>query len=687
MSKAIDYSNEDQKLFSRGKSSKKDKKKSKNKKSNKDNDEIPENSEDKNNNNQNELNNEKKELNENENINIDENFLNERNNEKEGGGLMLTELLDINNNNKKEDNKKVIFLKKKYEELKAPLKLKKGIDLGIEKSNNDIHQKITNEKLKINNSKFSVSQIALLNRSIENSKTINKNNSMTFLTGNDRILSKQNLKRIHSLNKNEEYLKRNIYKLEQNQKLIESLSFPKENIVDNNIQIFRLKKIKNNKESLLKKLGRINEQIDNLIEDEKKLEKKDKIKLDFSILENYQEDYNKRLLKINEKEKKMRLKYNKIIKLSYDKRKKDIDNKEKEMLEEKMEKLKKAKDKEKELFLKRKKIVDNILEKSKKYINEKSNKTENDYRYFKYKEKFENEEKKLFDRVKLIKKDHLVTKEELEDLVNRINEQKKLLEINNEEKKRKLIELWSCRSQTLPTYHHPVVDILEEEKNKIKEEKDLELKKKECNDLQKKNYKPPKVLISDKLKDQIDKRISMTNRDKVKETEVNIKKLFQLKFSPLKPINKKKLEHQLSDNEIINNNNYIDIKELNSFMQKKYKKILKPIHILHPKPDKPIDYLSERIKKKSENEKDNSKLSMSFDINNIINNKDLNIVESMKMAKSQIEAMDNKIKQKQELININGGYLNNPNLVDNIGKMLIGSVKAKLNILSKINGK
>ena len=510
---------------------------------------------------------------------------------------------------------------------------------------------------------------------------------MIFLSGNDRILFKQNLKRIHSLNKNEEYLKRNINKLEQNQKLIESLSFPKENIIDNNIQMFRLKKIKSNKESLLQKLGRINEQIDNLIENGKKLEKKDKIKLDFSILENYQEEYNKRLLSLNEKEKLMRLKYNKIIKLSYDKRKKDLDNKEKELIEEKMEKLKKAKNKEKEIFLKRKKIVDDILEKSKKYINEKNNKTENDYRYFKYKKKFENEEKKLFDKIKLIKKDHLVTKEELEELVNKINEQKKILEINNEEKKKKLIELWSCRSQTLPTYHHPIIDILEEEKNRIKEEKELELKKKECNDLQKKNYKPPKVIISDKLKDQIDKRISMTNKEKVKETELNNKKQFQLKLSPLKPINKKKLEHQLSDNEILNNNNYIDIKELNSFIHRKYKKILKPIHILHPKPDKPIDYLSERIKNKSKNENNNSKLSMPFDINNMINNKDLNIVESMKMAKSQIEIMDNKIKQKQELINLNGGYLNNPYLVDNIGKMLIGSVKAKLNILSKINEK
>ena len=215
MSKAIDYSKEDQKLFSRGKSSKKGNQKSKNKSSNKNTKEITENSQDNSDNNQKSaLINEKKDLNENTNI---ENILNERNKEKEEGGLMLTELLDINNSKKKEDNEKVTFLKKKYEEIKVPPKLQEGINLGIKKSNKYIHHKITNEKLKINNKKLSISQIALLNKSIENSTIINKNNSMIFLTGNDRILSKQNLKRIHSLNKNEEYLKRNIYKLEQNQ--------------------------------------------------------------------------------------------------------------------------------------------------------------------------------------------------------------------------------------------------------------------------------------------------------------------------------------------------------------------------------------------------------------------------------------------------------------------------------------
>ena len=687
MSKAIEYSNKDQKLFSRGKSSKKEEgeKKKKKKTSLKEKEIIEkEDKEDK------EKKEEKgeKEVKENEiNIsNIVEKLTNEDNNEKKEG-LMLTELLDINNNNnKKKENKQIIFLENQYQKLNTPLTLQKGIDLGIKKTKDDIRQKLKNAKLKINNRNISVNQIIPFNKSFDNSNNIYKNNSM-ILMENNKILSKENLKRINILNKNEQYLKKNIFKLEQNQKLIESLSFPKENIVDNNIYNFKLKNIRNNKENLLKKLEKINEQIEDVIKNEKKI-KNDKIKLDFSKLENYQEEYNNHLSKINIKEKHMRIQYNKKIKLSFDKRQKELDNKEKELINEKLKNMKYAKDKEKELFLKRKKKIDNIMEKSKKYIKEKSNKTENDYRYFKYKEKYENNEKKLIDKIKMIKKDPLVTKEELEELVNKIKEQKKLLQIDNEKKKKNLKELWTCRSQTLPTYRHPIIDIIEEEKNKIKEEKKIEEKKKECNDLQKKNYKPPKVFTSQKLKEQREKILLMSNKEKIKETELNNKNNLRLKFSPLKPIFKKKLQHQLSYNKILNNNNYIDIKELNSFMNKKYKKILKPLYILHPKPDKPIDYLTEIIKKKSMERKINdNNSSFSNDINNILNNKNLNIVESMLTARSNIEVLDNKIRQNQELLNLNNGYSFNQNLVDKVGKLLISSVKAKLNILSKLNKK
>ena len=686
MSKAIEYSNKDQKLFSRGKSSKKEEgeKKKKKKTSLKEKEIIEkEDKEDK------EKKEEKgeKEVKENEiNIsNIVEKLTNEDNNEKKEG-LMLTELLDINNNNKKKENKQIIFLENQYQKLNTPLTLQKGIDLGIKKTKDDIRQKLKNAKLKINNRNISVNQIIPFNKSFDNSNNIYKNNSM-ILMENNKILSKENLKRLNILNKNEQHLKKNIFKLEQNQKLIESLSFPKENIVDNNIYNFKLKNIRNNKENLLKKLEKINEQIEDVIKNEKKI-KNDKIKLDFSKLENYQEEYNNHLSKINIKEKHMRIQYNKKIKLSFDKRQKELDNKEKELINEKLKNMKYAKDKEKELFLKRKKKIDNIMEKSKKYIKEKSNKTENDYRYFKYKEKYENNEKKLIDKIKMIKKDPLVTKEELEELVNKIKEQKKLLQIDNEKKKKNLKELWTCRSQTLPTYRHPIIDIIEEEKNKIKEEKKIEEKKKECNDLQKKNYKPPKVFTSQKLKEQREKILLMSNKEKIKETELNNKNNLRLKFSPLKPIFKKKLQHQLSYNKIQNNNNYIDIKELNSFMNKKYKKILKPLYILHPKPDKPIDYLTEIIKKKSMERKINdNNSSFSNDINNILNNKNLNIVESMLTARSNIEVLDNKIRQNQELLNLNNGYSFNQNLVDKVGKLLISSVKAKLNILSKLNKK
>ena len=79
--------------------------------------------------------------------------------------------------------------------------------------------------------------------------------------------------------------------------------------------------------------------------------------------------------------------------------------------------------------------------------------------------------------------------------------------------------------------------------------------------------------------------------------------------------------------------------------------------------------------------------SFSNDINNILNNKNLNIVESMLTARSNIEVLDNKIRQNQELLSLNNGYSFNQNLVDKVGKLLISSVKAKLNILSKLNKK
>ena len=63
-----------------------------------------------------------------------------------------------------------------------------------------------------------------------------------------------------------------------------------------------------------------------------------------------------------------------------------------------------------------------------------------------------------------------------------------------------------------------------------------------------------------------------------------------------------------------------------------------------------------------------------------------NILESLKMAKAQTEAIDNKVNLKKQILHLNGGYLNNPQLGDEVGDLLIESIQAKLSIMNKLNG-
>ena len=56
------------------------------------------------------------------------------------------------------------------------------------------------------------------------------------------------------------------------------------------------------------------------------------------------------------------------------------------------------------------------------------------------------------------------------------------------------------------------------------------------------------------------------------------------------------------------------------------------------------------------------------------------------MVKVHSENIDNKVQQKKQMLKLNGGYLNNPKLGDEVGDLLIESIQAKLNIMNKLNG-
>ena len=318
-------------------------------------------------------------------------------------------------------------------------------------------------------------------------------------------------------------------------------------------------------------------------------------------------------------------------------------------------------------------------------MNEKFSKKDKDYRYYQLKEKFENNEKKLIDKINMIKKDPLVTQEEIKELSKKIKAQKKLLSEDAEDKKKQLMKLWSYRSQTLPAYKHPLTIRIEEELAQKMQKDEDDKKKKECNDLEKRNYKPPKVNTSEKLKNLREIRKNKIDRESVILTELNNKKrIDKFKFTPIvSPKNLKVIKDEL-DNEL---NNLVEF-DIKSMLQKKKKKILKPIKILHPKPDKPIDYLTQMILNKEKNKSNGENKENKEQKNklNIENEENGNIIDTIKMVKAHSENIDNKVQQKKQMLKLNGGYLNNPKLGDEVGDLLIESIQAKLNIMNKLNG-
>ena len=614
------------------------------------------------------------------------------NNNINNGSLMLTELLDLENNNSANKSKSKItlnktyekeesskYLKKKLDNIKLSTSLKDGINSGIRKTHDEIHDDFKNDILNISKKNTSINEIL----------SLNKSNSHIFLTGVDKI-SKENIKRLKNLKLEEEYLKKNLAKLEQNKILIENGVPLKNNIIDTNIRKSQLKNISDIKENLVSKLLKINQKIDILLNEEK-LRNKGRVKQYYDNLEDSQEQYNLHLVKLQKEQNMQREKFNEDLKLANEKKQKELEKKEKEIEDKKNQYLKNMKDKERENFLRRKKDVDEKLEKTKKFINEKFSKKISEYRFYKYKENFENNEKKLIDKVNMVKKDSLVTQKEIQELSKKIKEQKKLLSEDAEEKKKQLLKLWTYRSQTLPIYKHPLTIKLEEEQILKLEKEEEEKKKKEYLELEKRNYKPPKVVINEKLKTQREARKEKTDKESVLKTELNNKKkLDKFKFTPITSTKHMRIIHELSQE--LNNNNYIDYDEVKSMLGKRNKKILKPIHILHPKPDKPIDYLTQMImekdkKKSKSNDKDKEKLT-DFDINKIFdkNKEKGTIIESIKMAKIHTETIDNKVQQKKQMLRINGGYLNNPELGDEVGDLLIESISNKLKIMNKLNG-
>ena len=598
------------------------------------------------------------------------------------------------------------YLREKLEKLNFNKNVQMGVYTTFEKINNAIKDNIGNNNFYIKDKKINLDDIINKN----NKKSTELNSVKGGIIYN---INKESMMRLKHLRQNEKNIMKKLDKIEESQKMIESEEPIKNDCVTINVRNNNLKKINSMKNELLLKLRYNSSIISEVIDKDKNINRNlliqnynnhtNKTEIgsytkQFNLSED-QEKFNKYLMKKQEEEKLQREKIQNELKRSTTKKNKQIKLNEEKILERQKEHLKELKKKEKDFFNKLKEKNNLLFEKSIKNIDKNIKRQTKDYFFYQVKQKYENNEKKLVDKVNLIKKDSLVTKQELEELANKRYERKKILEESLTERRLNLIKMWQHRSQKLPIYKHPIVNILEDENLDIMEDEQEKLEQKEKNEQIKKNYQPPKVKINLQLKKIREKKIFMSKKDSVTQTETENKKRFMKNLDFMANIIEAAKEENLEKNKSKNNNIKTE-KNINSKDRIKLTKSLdsndnkkKHNYQLHPKPEKPIDYLKEIFKGKKMNKSKDKKETGVGNILTELNTESTTIkgrnqiMDTLDMIKSKTSAIEQKVNEKKDIMKVKGGYINNTNIGDEVGDLLIESIQNKITLLNKLKGK
>ena len=542
------------------------------------------------------------------------------------------------------------------------------------------------------------SQSYLTNLPIPKNKADNK--KQNNYTNNIR-LKNENKKIYNNLKEKENSICKEINSIKQKKESLQNFSFEligAKNIVETNIINNELKKLKANENNLMEKLESVKQQIVTLINNEKKIDRKNNIK---EFLDRINSEgtfnYSTKTKTLESEISKSRQKQH--LDLEKAKAKKEEEDNKKREQEKKMKEefIRDFRRKEQEIIHKRKLEVDEKMKEAKKYAKNTTNFDPKNYLYNRLANKFEESEKKILDKQKLEKK-KISGIEEISIVKRRIIECKYELEKRRIEKTNQMKQLWHSRSVAVAKYPSNILKLLNEIDSKKLEEKEQQKMKKVILSKEKERYVKENVSlppISEKLKIEREKRLytylSMEGKERVKCIKNEIDKKIKNKYSIVeenilkrlenKKINKEKraksrgkdeskmLIKSASDANILNYNN---LKIKNLFGQS-----LSPKKIRMKKPNE-INYLEQLRKER----KIYSKNIIDWDkeIKSIKNNKRGNIDN----IKRQIEYIDEKFKMEKDLIRIKGGYLNNQELGNNMNNMIINSIKGKLALIENM---
>lgn len=507
-------------------------------------------------------------------------------------------------------------------------------------------------------------------------KDIHKINNNINLLKNETSMN--NVNNIHDLNKEKKKIEDKIKALEKEKSLfIEKLEEIKNRRNSMNYQQEKeLGIIEKNKKLKLKKFidDLNNKEKNEIIEEKIKKIQEDSKKLQLKMKSDLEEVINKKNFKMDQLEKEKEDKIKKYLN--------DMKEEEKKYI-----KTRNQKAKEQLLKLKELQLENNKQQKNKKTIHL-------------YKEIEDNFLKNEEDKVKIENKSRKekmkhIDLNEFNELAKNFDEMKSKQLYESKLKIKKQREIWSQRYKLIPEYVNPLNKVIEEEKNIMKkkeQEKILEMQK--LKDLQK-QYKVPKPLIIAKEKtiDIVDQRKQKSKKILIKSSSYSdvIRQKMMVKFNTTK---NKKEKGEEADTNINKAKDIINFKLPLICLKEKYRKVNKSFEKdknNNQNHELSTDYLNQRRlineknreRKRNLGELSNLDYSKTNDIRKLI--KENGLDENMlKMAKSKLEILDEKKKQKALLLKLNGGIANKPDLGEEICDLMIDSIQARLSIIQEI---
>ena len=507
-------------------------------------------------------------------------------------------------------------------------------------------------------------------------KDIHKINNNINLLKNETSMN--NVNNIHDLNKEKKKIEDKIKALEKEKSLfIEKLEEIKNRRNSMNYQQEKeLGIIEKNKKLKLKKFidDLNNKEKNEIIEEKIKKIQEDSKKLQLKMKSDLEEVINKKNFKMDQLEKEKEDKIKKYLN--------DMKEEEKKYI-----KTRNQKAKEQLLKLKELQLENNKQQKKQKTIHL-------------YKEIEDNYLKNEEDKVKIENKSRKekmkhIDLNEFNELAKNFDEMKSKQLYESKLKIKKQREIWSQRYKLIPEYVNPLNKVIEEEKNIMKkkeQEKILEMQK--LKDLQK-QYKVPKPIIIAKEKtiDIVDQRKQKSKKILIKSSSYSdvIRQKMMVKFNTTK---NKKEKGEEADTNINKAKDIINFKLPLICLKEKYRKVNKSFEKdknNNQNHELSTDYLNQRRlineknreRKRNLGELSNLDYSKTNDIRKLI--KENGLDENMlKMAKSKLEILDEKKKQKSLLLKLNGGIANKPDLGEEICDLMIDSIQARLSIIQEI---